>query len=68
MFFGPSGQEQTLYYFTTDLADWARKGEPRFPEILRTARQGTALLKAASYLMHSNNFSQVRDFFSPTAS
>jgi hypothetical protein len=62
VFFGPTGREQTLYYFTTDLADWAVKVNPGFLKFCEQQGQGATLLKAASYLMHSNNFSQVRDF------
>jgi hypothetical protein len=62
VFFGPSGREQTLYYFTSDLADWAVKANPGFSKFCESQGQGVTLLKAASYLMHSNNFSQVRDF------
>ena len=62
VFFGPTGREQTLYYFTTDLADWAVKVNPGFLKFCDQQGQGVTLLKAASYLMHSNNFSQVRDF------
>jgi len=62
VFFGPGGREQTLYYFTSDLADWAVKVNPGFLKFCEQQGQGAALLKAASYLMHSNNFSQVRDF------
>ena len=62
VFFGPSGREQTLYYFTSDLADWAIKANPGFVKFCEQQGQGVTLLKAASYLMHSNNFSQVRDF------
>jgi hypothetical protein len=61
VFFNPNGREQTLYYFTTDLADWAIKTNPGFVKFCEQQGQGVTLLKAASYLMHSNNFSQVRD-------
>lgn len=62
VFFGPSGREQTLYYFMSDLADWAVKANPGFMKFCEQQGRGASLLKAASYLMHSNNFSQVRDF------
>jgi hypothetical protein len=62
VFFGPSGQGQTLYYFTSDLADWAIKANPGFITFCEQQGPGLTLLKAASYLMHSNNFSQVRGF------
>jgi hypothetical protein len=61
-FFGPSGREQTLFYFASDLADWAIKTNPGFGKFCERQGQGVTLLKAASYLMHSNNFSMVRGF------
>lgn len=62
MFTGPAGLHQTLYYFTTDLANWAIKVNPNFIRFCEQQGNGMSLLKAASYLMHSDNFSQVRDF------
>ena len=62
VFYAPDGREKTLYYFTSDLADWAVKVNPGFLKFCEAQGQGVALLKAASYLMHSSNFSQVRDF------
>ena len=62
MFTGPAGRPQTLYYFTTDLANWAIKINPNFMKFCEQQGNGVSLLKAASYLMHSDNFSQVRDF------
>jgi hypothetical protein len=62
MFTGPAGRQQTLYYFMTDLADWAVKVNPNFIKFCDQQGKGVSLLKAASYLMHSDNFSQVRDF------
>jgi len=61
-FIGPAGRPQTLYYFTTDLADWAIKVNPNFGAFCETQGQGVTLLKAASYLMHSDNFSKVRGY------
>ena len=62
IFFSPSGREQTLYYFTSDLADWGIKANPGFGKFCEQQGKGVTLLKAASYLMHSNNFSMVRGF------
>jgi len=62
VFFGPGGHEQTLYYFTSDLADWGIKASPGFMKFCEQQGAGVSLLKAASYLMHTNNFNQVRDF------
>jgi hypothetical protein len=61
-FTGPAGRAQTLYYFTTDLADWAIKVNPNFGAFCEKQGQGVTLLKAASYLMHSDNFSKVRGY------
>jgi len=61
-FAGPSGRPQTLYYFASDVADWAVKTNPNFGKFCEQQGQGVSLLKAASYLMHSENFSQVRGF------
>jgi hypothetical protein len=61
-FTGPAGRPQTLYYFTTDLADWAIKAVPNFGKFCEQQGQGVTLLKAASFLMHSDNFSKVRGY------
>jgi hypothetical protein len=61
-FTGTTGRRQTLYYFTTDLADWAIKVNPNFGAFCEQQGQGVTLLKAASYLMHSDNFSKVRGY------
>lgn len=62
MFRGPAGRLQTLYYFMSDLANWAIKVNPNFMKFCEQQGMGLTLLKAASYLMHSDNFSQVRDY------
>jgi hypothetical protein len=61
-FTGSAGRPQTLFYFMTDLADWAIKVNPNFGKFCEQQGQGVTLLKAASYLMHSDNFSQVRGY------
>ncbi len=62
VFFGPSGQEQTLYYFTTDLSNGGIKANPGFVKFCDGLGTGVSLLKAASYLMHGEGFSTARDF------
>ena len=62
VFTGATGRSQTLYYFTTDLANWAIKVNPNFGKFCEQQGMGVSLLKAASYLMHSDNFSQVRGY------
>jgi hypothetical protein len=53
---------QTLYYFCSDLSDWAVKSNPGFMNFLEAQGRGLTLLKAASYLMHGPNFDRVRQF------
>jgi hypothetical protein len=62
VFTGREGREQTLYYFTSDLANWAIKTNPGFSEFCERQGDGVSLLKAASYLMHAETFSQTREF------
>ena len=61
VFAGESGRDQTLYYFTTNLANdgFRRSGFAAFCESLGI---GDSFLKSASYLPHQSGFSQVRDF------
>ena len=56
-----TGANQTLYYFSTNLADDSIK---RSGFLAFCAKLGPAdsLLKSASYLMHGGGFSKVRDF------
>ena len=61
-FFGIGGHAQTLYYFTTDLGNGGIKAQPGFMKFCEQQGEGVSLLKAASYLMHENGFSDVRDF------
>ena len=49
---------QTLYYFKTDLAG----GNSNFLRWCATRGPGLSLLKAASFLMHGDGFSGVRNF------
>jgi len=60
-FAGSDGKEQTLYYFSTDLSDDGVK-KSGFLKFCSGLGQGDSLLKSASYLLHSGNFSTVRDF------
>lgn len=56
------GANQTIYYFSTDLSNDGIKAAPEFIKFCRKQVAGLSLLKAASYLMHENGFSEVRDF------
>jgi len=60
-FAGSDGKPRTLYYFSTDLSDGgvSNSGFLKFCERLGAADN---FIKSASYLLHSDNFSKVRDF------
>jgi hypothetical protein len=60
-FAGSDGKAQTLYYFSTDLSDGGVKSSG-FLKFCDGLGRGDSLLKSASYLLHSDNFSKVRAF------
>jgi hypothetical protein len=60
-FAGSDGVERTLYYFSTDLSNPGVRTSG-FLKFCATLAPGGSLLKSASYLLHSGNFSTVRDF------
>ena len=55
LFAGSDGQERTLYYFSTDLSN-AGVRSSGFLKFCETLSPGNSLLKSASYLLHSANF------------
>jgi hypothetical protein len=61
VFAGSDGVEKTLYYFSTDLSNPGVKASG-FLKFCETLAPGNSLIKSASYLLHSGNFSTVRDF------
>ncbi len=61
VFSGHDGQQRTLYYFSTDLSN-AGVRVSGFLKFCETLAPGNSLIKSASYLLHSGNFSAVRDF------
>jgi hypothetical protein len=56
--FNHDGRSQTLYYFKTDLS----AGNSAFLRWCAAHGSGVSLIKAASYLMHGEGFSGVRNF------
>lgn len=60
-FSGSDGMEQTLYYFSTNLANSgvAASGFLKFCDTLGT---GDSFVKSASYLLHETAFTSARDF------
>jgi hypothetical protein len=61
VFAGSDGQERTLYYFSTDLSNPGVKTSG-FLKFCATLAPGNSLIKSASYLLYSDNFTTVRDF------
>jgi hypothetical protein len=57
----PGGPSQTLYYFSTNLANNGFK-KSGFEQFCDELGEGFALMKSASYLLHSGGFSDVRTF------
>jgi hypothetical protein len=57
----PGGPPQTLYYFSTNLANNGFK-KSGFEQFCDKLGEGFALVKSASYLLHSGGFSDVRSF------
>jgi hypothetical protein len=58
---GGGAPTQTVYYFRTDVSNGGVNASG-FLKFAATLGNGNGLLKSASYLMHSGNFTQVRDF------
>lgn len=64
---GEAGEPQTLYYFSTDVSNGGVKNSG-FLKFCETLAPGDAFVKSASYLMHSDSFSDVREFLLTRAS
>jgi hypothetical protein len=58
----PSGDSQTLYYFTTDISDGGIKASPGFLKFCQRLGVGSSFLKSSSYLMFENGFTTIRNF------
>jgi hypothetical protein len=65
--FSKGGRDQTLYYFSTNLANDGVK-KSGFLEFAGKLGEGDAFLKSASYLLHSGGFASVKDFLLDRAS
>jgi hypothetical protein len=61
IFASPEGQEKTLYYFSTDLSNSGVRASG-FLKFCASLGPGNSLIKSASYLLHSGNFTTVRNF------
>jgi hypothetical protein len=55
-------QPQTLYYFAVDLSDAELQKTPEFLKFISEQNLNVTYLKAASYLMHRDTFSNIRNF------
>jgi hypothetical protein len=61
VFFDSIGKMKTLYYFSTDLSDNGIRSSG-FMQFCDTLGHGDSFIKSASYLMHQDKFSTVRDY------
>jgi hypothetical protein len=61
-FDGNYGVEQHLYYFTTDLSNGGISQNGNYMRFCRSFSSSQMMIKSASYLMHLDSFSQVREF------
>jgi hypothetical protein len=59
-FRGPTGRRQTLYYVKTDLSNGG--GNETFLALCKRHAPGASMVKSASYLMHGDGFSKVRNW------
>lgn len=61
--FIPAGEytPRSLYYFSTDLSDQGLQKSPEFRAFVQNLPIPTTYLKAASYLMHQNGFTNIRN-------
>lgn len=61
--FVPPGEytSRSLYYFSTDLSNEGLKKTPEFNTFVQSLPQPITYLKAASYLMYQNGFSNIRN-------
>jgi hypothetical protein len=55
------GEEQRLIYLSMDLSDRAFKAHPHWVAFYQTLGEVSGLIKAGSYLMHSRNFTMIRN-------
>jgi APA family basic amino acid/polyamine antiporter len=59
----PNHKQSHIYYFSKDLSDEQMKKDPKFFEwVAKKDNNMYSFNKAASYLMHSANFSTIRSF------
>ncbi len=59
---GAAAPEQNLYFFKTDLSNAGFKPGSPFKNFLDSRPGGVGYLKAASFLMHTEDFSNIRNF------
>jgi hypothetical protein len=52
---------QSVFYFQTDISDEGLRKNPGFNKYLGSLPETNTYIKAASYLMHGNDFSEIRN-------
>lgn len=61
-FLGAQGKQQTLYYFSTNIASWALKQDASFLRFCDGLGTMNGFTKSASYLMYMSEFHTIRDY------
>lgn len=56
-----SDKEQSMTYFNCDISNDGFIENPEFKKYLNAVRPGNSFVKSASYLMHYNSFSDIRE-------
>jgi hypothetical protein len=60
-FLAPDKSERRVLYLSMDLSDAGFKRNPKHATFLKSLGRVSSLIKAGSYLMHSPNFTTIRD-------
>ncbi len=55
------GRTRTIYYFTEDVSNSSLAGDPRYLNFIKRFGTVVTYLKSASYLMHTEEFSTIRN-------
>ncbi len=61
-------QPRSLYYFSVDLSNDGLQKNPEFNKFVQSFGKSTTYLKAASYLMHNEEFSTIRNLITSQSS
>lgn len=58
---GSAGIKRRLVYLSSDIGDGGLAKTPQYANLVRTLKPGATFIKSASFLMHKNYFSSIRN-------